>query len=477
MPEIAIVVFGVALRCTVVNRFDPRWGYDAESHVRNIEWYRDTFSIPPLDANRMAYHPPLFYLIEGWILHAIGLSDRPLIASFEIPDTDPALRALQLGPLVFAALRLLVVAVFLARVLPERRSIRVLSLITLAVLPSSIHLDAMVSNESLNALMGAVVLALMSVVTTKGTPRWTRFLPLGVALGLGLLSKASSVALVAVAVVVAVLDLVWKRSDWPRPPLARFWAVSFMAVVAVSGWYYARNLHVYGTPTPTPFDRTGWDRDMYLATGAHEKPYLQRRSLSYFLGWSQEVFDFPFFPSGSGAEARFLPVLVASTFTDYYNYGLARDRDAGRLSDDAQVNGWPVRPATMAAARIAIWCGLVIALTTAVSGVLLLIGAVRRKGLAEVAVFIVPLFVLIVQMHYTISFPVDREGVVKGAYMQLAAPSLALMFSMGVAWLWSRPPMRWLAVVNVGALMGVGGYQIVCVLVSYGVRSVVFWRP
>ena len=49
------------------------------------------------------------------------------------------------------------------------------------------------------------------------------------------------------------------------------------------------------------------------------KPYLDRRTLGFFVGWSNSIFEYPYFPS---ARSRFLPVLIASTFVDYYNFSL-----------------------------------------------------------------------------------------------------------------------------------------------------------
>jgi hypothetical protein len=82
------VLLAIAVRLLVVERFDPRWGYDAESHIRNIDWYRSHAGLPALSENRTAYHPPLFYLAQSAVLKLAGADPAPL--QEQLPRRDLA---------------------------------------------------------------------------------------------------------------------------------------------------------------------------------------------------------------------------------------------------------------------------------------------------------------------------------------------------------------------------------------------------
>jgi 4-amino-4-deoxy-L-arabinose transferase-like glycosyltransferase len=478
LPDILAVVAGMVVRLVFAARYDVRWGYDAESHVSNIEWYRDRGSLPALGHNRTAYHPPLFYAVEAAVLRLLGHGETPLLSSFASRSLEPALSALQILPLVSSCLRLILFAVALGLALRDRPRERLLALAVLSTLPAAVHLDLMVSNEAFVTLFSAGALLAMYLVATAPDAggRLRAGLALGLALGLAVLSKLSAVVLVAAAALTAMLDVRW------RPPgttaLARLkpWAAAAAMVLALSGWYYGRNIVVHGMTAPTAFDHVGWDRDQYLATGAAKKGYLERRSPSYLLGWDRRIFARPFFPTASDQQGSHLvPVLIASTFADYYNYGLARDREAGKLPDDVEVNGWALRPAALAAARLAMICGCLIALLTTVAFVVAALHLWRRRQAALLGPLLVPLLAVMGQIHFAWKYPVDREGVIKGAYLQLAALPLAALFAVAVGWLWQRRWGKPLVITQLAARLGVLTYLGVCGAVSWGWRPIVFW--
>ncbi|MBN1934473.1 MAG: hypothetical protein JW934_07395 [Anaerolineae bacterium] len=77
-------------------------------------------------------------------------------------------------------------------------------------------------------------------------PHTLRFVILGSVLGLACLAKLSALALLGLAGVVVAL-LAWHRRSW-----CDFWSMALwvgLPVLLIAGWWYARNLVLYGDPT------------------------------------------------------------------------------------------------------------------------------------------------------------------------------------------------------------------------------------
>ncbi len=76
--------------------------------------------------------------------------------------------------------------------------------------------------------------------------RFGRWLPLGIVLGLGALTKTSTLALLPITGL-AVILVAWRRGSWHE-----FWAgalATALPVVIIAGWWYVRNLQFYGDVT------------------------------------------------------------------------------------------------------------------------------------------------------------------------------------------------------------------------------------
>jgi 4-amino-4-deoxy-L-arabinose transferase-like glycosyltransferase len=73
-----------------------------------------------------------------------------------------------------------------------------------------------------------------------------RWLPLGIVLGLGALTKTSTLALIPIAGL-AVIVVAWRKGSWRE-----FWAGAFataLPVLLIAGWWYLRNVQLYGDVT------------------------------------------------------------------------------------------------------------------------------------------------------------------------------------------------------------------------------------
>jgi hypothetical protein len=446
-PELVLVGLGIVLRLTMRTRFAPSGGFDFAAHWRYIEWVARHGTIPDLRTNYISYHAPLYYFLAGGLRH-LGLGSPGLA-------TVSAL---------FGVARLLLVWWGLELYVPERRPARLIALATLAVLPSSIHIDGMVSNEPLNNALSALALVLAPrAVAAEGATARRRMAALGVVVGLAVLTKISAVLIVGA--VGAGWACVWLRGvtagSAPQAGHRRLGArlaplLVFVAVVGcVSGWFYTYQRIRYGVWAPTAYNGAG------SAAQARFQgiPYLRRRPAPYFVGWSADVARDPYYPSGSAPASRFWPVLVASTFVDYWSHSFApvpRDGNPRVLR-----NGRAIPPGAVGTARLAFLGGTVMAVVTGLAWLIVAWRLPRRRDARLVPVLAAALAVA-GQLHYAVSFPADDWGPVKGAYLQFAAPAFFALFGIAADALGRRPCTRPLAVACVLALALVAGYTLYC---------------
>jgi hypothetical protein len=189
-----------------------------------------------------ANHPPLFYAISA-IPVRLGLRQPPPYLS--------ALRLVRLIPIVFAALAVVLVALLAWELVPGRPQTAVGAAGLAALTPALVSASGSFYNDSLAFLTSTATL-LAAVVLVRRGPTWRRLAVLTVASVATALTRTSGLAVIAVAAV-AVVGAVWLHGQGPRARRAlrsAAWAGALGVVVAAaSGWFYLRNLRLYGDLT------------------------------------------------------------------------------------------------------------------------------------------------------------------------------------------------------------------------------------
>ena len=242
------------------------------------------------------------------------------------------------------------------------------------------------------------------------------------------------------------LEIVRAGASWGQALRARLrpLVAGTLVLAVVAGPFFARNVALYGQAAPTAYEGS-----VKANQASYEKiPYLERRPLAFTFGWNLGIYGRPFFTTGLKPEARFFPVLIASTFNDYYVFSYW---GGGKYGDDRWVPG------------IGVLFGIISNLAgTAVSLVTVIawLGAVRtlwrrredgtrEAGTREAgtidprfALLLMPLGALLGQLHFATKYPNDNFGPIKGAYLQFVAPVLCALFGVGVDWMWRRRA-RW----------------------------------
>jgi 4-amino-4-deoxy-L-arabinose transferase-like glycosyltransferase len=437
IPELALLALGIGLRFSML-RFDARQGYDGLDNFQYIEWFQTHWTLPPLMLSRTTYHPPLFYVMEG-----------------NFRGSGASVPILALPSMIFASLTLILLFIGLERHMAEHRLGRLVALALAAVLPCSVHLSGMWTAEGLNGFLAtAGLLVAAHLLGTPGKRRIKLALVLGVILGLEMLSKVSAVVILASVVGAAGLEAWWSRgpiANRLRGAVPWLWMLAAFALT--SGWYFARNQHLYGKAVLSGFDgREG----MPAAVAA--TPYLDRRTLGFVAGWSNDVFRFPYFRSGITPHSRFWPVVVASTFADYYNHSFAKYPKQSELT----ANTHPISRLSVKFGRASVIAGTLIASSTAIAWFLTASLLARRRDAARLVLVIAPAVAILGQLHFAIQYPFDDVGPIKGVYLQFATVPLFGLFGLAVSWLVQRRATRPLAVVELVAVGAVAAYTIYC---------------
>jgi hypothetical protein len=430
-PELIAFGVGVLLRLSMALTYDARIGYDFVAHWPTILYYAEHHALPPFDLNTASAHPPLYYVI------AAAVVGRGLDAG-----------ALGWLAALWGIARLMIVWAALEKWLPESRLARVIALATAAVLPTAAHLDGMVTNETLGMLLGAIVLLRApAAIRAARTGRVAPAIGLAFVLALALLSKLTAMILV-LSVAVAIAFEIARAPSPGRALVTRVRPLLAGALVlaAVSGWYFARNKAQVGRFAPTAFEGS-----QAINQAQYEKiPYLERRPIGFFLGWNFHIYTRPLFPTGLKPNPRFFPVLIATTFNDYYFFSYS---GGGTYGDDRWVSGAAVTLGCMS-----VVAGTVIALVTVIAwlGVVRVLWRRREDGEPDprLVLLLAPLGALIAQLHFATKYPNDNFGPIKGAYLQFVAPVMCALFGVGVAWMWQRRARRRWRVAALAAMAG-----------------------
>ncbi|HEX9118274.1 MAG TPA: glycosyltransferase family 39 protein, partial [Anaerolineae bacterium] len=149
----------------------------------------------------------------------------------------------------------------LARVLfPARRSFALAAMAVNAFLPMFLFIGASVNNDNLVSFLSSLALLLLARLVLSGPKRRGRapwvLVGLGILLGLACLSKLSGLALLPLACLALLL---WRWTTWRRRGKSRFaaelggyladCALVLLPAFLVAGWWYVRNVRLYGDPT------------------------------------------------------------------------------------------------------------------------------------------------------------------------------------------------------------------------------------
>lgn len=216
--------------------------------------------------------PPLYYALASLPLRLFNTSDydaqsqpnqspqysayapnnknvlviTPEKRAFNFRDTTLAAFALRLLGIIAGVVTLWATWA-IAMLLTQRRSIAALATAFTAFNPMFASVMTAVSNDALVIALSSVALWLIVRWVMHGAT-WRLALITGAIIGLAALAKVSGLTLLPIAALAALLA-VWPQRRWKH--LLVHWACLLLPVVLIAGWWYARNIVLYGDPTGT----------------------------------------------------------------------------------------------------------------------------------------------------------------------------------------------------------------------------------
>jgi 4-amino-4-deoxy-L-arabinose transferase-like glycosyltransferase len=133
-------------------------------------------------------------------------------------------------------------------IFPERRWLALAGAATVAFTPMFAFISGAVNNDSLSVMVAAAALWLMMRIARQanaGQPTMRLSLLLGITLGIGALTKTSTLGLFGLAGA-TMAYAAWTQKRWQTFLLEGPLIIGIAA--AIAGWWYIRNVELYGDP-------------------------------------------------------------------------------------------------------------------------------------------------------------------------------------------------------------------------------------
>ena len=260
---------------------DEQWHFAFVQHVATGRGLPvQTTGTPTHLARQEGSQPPLYYLLAAAATFWIDTSDYPGIVwdnphyGFNVPGivndnknlfihtalekfpwhgAPLALHLARLVSVLMGALAVLFTYLLSLEVFPDRKFFAASAGACAGFVPQFLFVSGAVSNDSTIAAMTALALwMIIRILIDRRLPLTDRrawfvdVVALGITTGFAALAKVSGLGLVALGALMLL------HANWKHPrALLRDWIVFGALVALIAGWWYARNLALYGEVTGT----------------------------------------------------------------------------------------------------------------------------------------------------------------------------------------------------------------------------------
>jgi len=420
---VASVMVAVAAAVRIQNAFTfpSIRGYDGFGHFTYVWYMSETWSVPRSTSGWSFFHPPLYYVLMAALWTALR-------------GVDPFLR-LSLGSLLMGFLSLTHAAVSYAivrRYFPGERLIHLLAPGLMLFLPVHLYSAPFLSNEGLGAVLCSVALVVLLQVLAR--PSLTRSVALGLCLGLAMLTKFSGVAVVMGAFgALALQALVRHRLAAGLRTLA----VVATVMLAVCGWYYARNVSLYGTPFKL-------SRDEFMVRHVENYQTKGTRGLLEYVLFDPVIFRRPQWPRGLPLAGEVPPTVVRSAIRESVWTGIYAN-----AWFDGQ-GGWILPPVieselSRRAGQVLLCLGVVPTLVV-ILGIATAVTTLRRRGWDDTLAAMLLTFAVMVAIFVHGTRVITMHAAIKATYFMPVTVVFSFWFALGLRRL-ADTNRRWLCYV------------------------------
>jgi hypothetical protein len=164
-----------------------------------------------------------------------------------------AVHILRAYSLALGALTVVLIWGIVTWIYPRQHVLPLAAAAVAAYIPQYLFISSSVNNDNAAVCLATLSLLLLLVCLRRGVSErenpgrlGAMWVALGVALGLALLAKLSAVGLLLPTAIVVAL-VIWHQRSWRT--LWLIVAAVGVPVALIAGWWYARNVHLYGEPT------------------------------------------------------------------------------------------------------------------------------------------------------------------------------------------------------------------------------------
>ncbi|MBZ0283546.1 MAG: glycosyltransferase family 39 protein [Anaerolineae bacterium] len=276
------ILTGYVLLATIYSIVTPIFEASDELwHYPMVKYLADNgLQLPPQDpANpgpwrQEGSQPPLYYMLAAILTAGIDTSDMDYVRRINphadigvvLPDGNVnmivhraeaesfpwrgTVLAVHIARFFSIALGLgtVIVTYLLAReIFPDNPTIILGATALNAFLPMFLFISGSVNNDNLSNLLGNwLTLLIVRLLKSTISPGIRTYLLLGLITGAGLLAKFNIGFLIPLVALV-LLIVSWRLRNWK--PLVIGGAIAGGLTIAIAGWWYLRNMQLYGDPT------------------------------------------------------------------------------------------------------------------------------------------------------------------------------------------------------------------------------------
>jgi 4-amino-4-deoxy-L-arabinose transferase-like glycosyltransferase len=274
------IIVGIARVALFINNQPqlPRsMGFDTQGHERYIQFIQEKGTLPSAKDGWEMYQPPMYYAASAFLLNVVGVSVAENDASFLLRSVNCAVGLAQCW-LALLCLRLL---------FPKNSAAQAAGLLIVAFLPPHLYLSQYVTNEPLSGLFVTAAFYLCLRALRAEKENLYLYLGIGIAMGLAMLTKFSS--LLAIPFFPAALGLrLLSCKNYTLRGWLKNLGIIVLACVVVCGWHYGHVWAQFGKPivgnweTAAPF---AWWQDPGFRTSTYYCSFGQSLASPLFSGF------------------------------------------------------------------------------------------------------------------------------------------------------------------------------------------------